>query len=62
MKDGVEVADYHISPALHGRCGYEMGHVGTITHELGHYVGLPDLYGGNANPGNGVSVVCLMND
>ena len=55
-KDGVEVVDYHISPALHGRCGYEMGHVGTITHELGHYVGLPDLYGGNANPGNGVSV------
>jgi len=59
-KDGVEVVDYHISPALHGRCGYEMGHVGTITHELGHFLGLPDLYGGNANPGNGVSAICLF--
>lgn len=42
--EGTRVSAYNINPGLWGLSGSNPGRIGVISHELGHYFGLPDLY------------------
>lgn len=58
-QDGIRVSQYNISPALHAVCGDDINHIGVISHELGHYLGIADLYD-RASGGCGIGIWGLM--
>jgi len=59
--DGVQVNAYACSNELHGHSGTTLDGIGTICHEFGHCLGLPDFYDTSDDGGNfGMSVWSIM--
>ncbi|MCR5140857.1 MAG: M6 family metalloprotease domain-containing protein [Bacteroidaceae bacterium] len=59
--DGVQVNAYACSNELHGNSGTTLDGIGTICHEFGHCLGLPDFYDTSDDAKNfGMSVWSIM--
>ena len=54
------VDQYSTSPALFGLSGSQIGRIGVISHEIGHNLGLVDLYG--TTEGNGIGSYDMMSN
>jgi len=59
--DDVLMVSYHVSSAMYGISGNDIARIGTLAHELGHFLSLPDLYDKNGG-GRGVGSYCIMGD
>lgn len=57
---GIHVNRYITCPGLWDTRGSDIGHIGVIVHELGHYLGLPDLYGSGSATDTGIGVYGVM--
>ena len=51
---------YQIVTGLWGRCTTEIGHIGVVGHELGHFLGLLDMYDTDDKVGRGIGSFGLM--
>jgi len=49
---GVSVENYFTASGLFDYCGDSIARIGTISHEMGHTLGLPDLYLGGSGIGS----------
>ncbi len=54
-----KVNRYYVASALRGKCHANIVRMGVLCHELGHYVGLPDLYDPTFN-GKGLGAYDFM--
>jgi M6 family metalloprotease-like protein len=57
--EGISVRAYHISPGLWAISGSDPGRIGVVSHETGHFFGMPDLYDTDGSS-NGNGNWCLM--
>lgn len=50
---------YQIATGMWGRCSSEIGHIGVVGHEIGHFLGLNDMYDTDGG-GKGIGSFGLM--
>ena len=61
--DGVWMQPYHTEPELRNVTGTDLVRIGVICHEMGHFIGLPDLYDTDSTDGSdsgGAGYYCIM--
>jgi M6 family metalloprotease-like protein len=59
--DETVMNSYHVSSAIYGIRGSDIARIGTLAHELGHFLSLRDLYDKDGG-GRGVGSYCVMGD
>ncbi len=63
--DGVALGQYMTAPELQGSSGTRLCGIGTLCHEMGHFLGLPDFYdtnGSRSGSAGGVYGFSLMGE